>query len=74
MNIIRRTQTAAGASRQVQAVIGAAALRRLEADTSHEPVSGPGWFESSWDLARGLEVCEGLPADAGVEEWLAVHC
>lgn len=74
MNTIARIRTAAGRSRQAEAAIGAAALRRLATDTSHEPVSGPGWFESSRDLARGLEVCEGLPADAGVDEWLVVHC
>ena len=31
---------------------------------------GLGWSESSWDLARGLTVVEGLPADASVNEWL----
>jgi len=31
---------------------------------------GPGWFESSWDLQSGLEVCEGIPGDAGLKEWL----
>lgn len=73
MNPIARIRTAAGMSRHTEAVIGAAALRRLATDSSHEPVPGPGWFESSWDLAQGLEVREGLPADAGVNEWLAVH-
>jgi len=33
---------------------------------------GPGWFDSSWELENGLDVREGLPADAGLEEWLAV--
>jgi hypothetical protein len=33
---------------------------------------GPGWFDSSWELVRGLEVQEGLPGDAGLNEWLAV--
>ena len=37
-------------------------------DESH----GPGWFDSSWDLGRGLQVREGLPADAGFEEWLVL--
>ena len=37
-------------------------------DESH----GPGWFDSSWELGQGLEVREGLPADAGLDEWLAV--
>jgi hypothetical protein len=31
---------------------------------------GPGWFDSSWDLKCGLDVSEGLPADASVNEWL----
>ena len=26
--------------------------------------------ESSWDLRRGLTVREGLPPDAGLDEWL----
>jgi len=35
------------------------------------PAGGPGWFDSSWDLHRGLDVREGLPANASVSEWLA---
>lgn len=31
---------------------------------------GPGWFDSSWDLNRGCEVREGLPADPTLREWL----
>lgn len=33
---------------------------------------GPGWFDSSWELVQGLEVREGLPGDARLNEWLAV--
>ena len=33
---------------------------------------GPGWFDSSWEPGRGLEVSEGLPGDAWLNEWLAV--
>lgn len=36
------------------------------------PARGPGWFESSWELVRGLEVREGLPGNAGLNEWLAL--
>lgn len=32
---------------------------------------GAGWSESSWDLACGLVVLEGLPPDPSVSEWLA---
>lgn len=34
---------------------------------------GPGWFDSSWELRRGLIVREGLPADAGLDEWLGIE-
>ena len=45
-----------------------ASLEPLEEDR----VRGPGWFDSSWDLRCGLEVREGLPADAKLNEWLEV--
>ena len=32
--------------------------------------AGPGWFESSWDLRRGLEVCEGWSDDERVHDWI----
>jgi hypothetical protein len=31
---------------------------------------GPGWFDSSWDLHRGLEVREGWPGDNGLRAWI----
>ena len=35
------------------------------------PAAGPGWYESSWELRRGLLVVhEALPADAPLHEWL----
>ena len=74
-----------GADHQAfEAVIARHALRALKAlealrasadddaalaDESH----GPGWFDSSWELENGLDVREGLPADAGLDEWLAVY-
>ena len=56
------------------------ALRTLEAlrrtaegeSAPDEESHGPGWFDSSWELGKGLDVREGLPADAGLDEWLAV--
>ena len=36
------------------------------------PLHGPGWFDSSWDLMCGLDVREGLPGDARLNEWLTV--
>ncbi|HEV7575963.1 MAG TPA: hypothetical protein VGO85_07955 [Caldimonas sp.] len=32
--------------------------------------SGPGWFDSSWDLHRGLEVREGWSDDDRVRGWI----
>lgn len=34
---------------------------------------GPGWYESSSDLLRGLEVREELTGDASLYEWLGIH-
>ena len=39
------------------------------ADNEREAV-GPGWFESSWDLMRGLVVREGTRTDLSLDEWL----
>lgn len=32
---------------------------------------GAGWFDSSWELQRGLVVVEGMPTDLGLDEWLS---
>jgi len=32
--------------------------------------AGPGWFESSWELRRGLEVKEGWSEDDRVRDWI----
>lgn len=32
---------------------------------------GPGWYDSSRDLERGLQVREGEPGDTLLAEWLA---
>ena len=32
--------------------------------------AGPGWFDSSWDLHRGLEVREGWSDDDRVDGWI----
>jgi hypothetical protein len=40
------------------------------ADGERAPYRGPGWFDSSWELRRGCEVCEGWPGDAGLRGWI----
>ena len=37
---------------------------------SHRSPHGAGWFDSSWDLAHGLDVHEGMPEDAPLHAWL----
>jgi hypothetical protein len=39
-------------------------------DGDGEELIGPGWFDSSRELQRGLLVMEGLPEDAELEGWL----
>ena len=66
---------------QKQAVVSLRTLHALDlaeddraaecrADKEMAP-QGPGWFDSSRDLVHGLDVREGLPADARLNEWLA---
>ena len=46
-------------------------LRALNlSDVESRDAVGPGWFDSSWDLVRGLDVLEGPPAGSG----LAAEC
>lgn len=40
-----------------------------EDDTAQAP-GGPGWFDSSRELVRGLEVTESAPGDATLNEWV----
>ena len=58
---------------QRQAMVSVRTLRAL-ALAADEPagVHGPGWFDSSWDRVSGLDVREGLPGDARLNEWLTV--
>ena len=44
------------------------ALNLVEADA--DEWAGPGWFDSSGDLMRGLDVREELPSDAQMTDWL----
>jgi hypothetical protein len=65
------------AIRSAHATLTLAALERADAQApagtgSRDAGAGPGWFDSSWDLERGLEVREGLPEDVSLDEWLTV--
>jgi hypothetical protein len=39
-------------------------------DAPHAGVDGPGWFDSSWELRRGLEVKEGWFGDDRLHGWI----
>jgi hypothetical protein len=36
----------------------------------HAAAAGPGWFESSWDLERGLEVREEWTGEERLHGWI----
>ena len=55
--------------RRRKTIAGPASLSPEALDDADLPL-GPGWFDSSWDLKRGLDVREGLPANASVNEWV----
>ena len=40
------------------------------ASSDDEPPQGPGWFDSSFDLVRGLDVREAPSPDLQLNEWL----
>ncbi len=51
----------------VPAVVEPSGARREERAAR---VAGPGWFDSSWELQRGLEVMEGWPGDQRLHGWI----
>jgi hypothetical protein len=46
-------------------------LPDLQPRDAHEPPQGPGWFDSSFDLAQGLDVRDA--GDRGYDDWLAAR-
>jgi hypothetical protein len=60
------------AGRTAHPTVSQRTLKALHLDDSadDEPL-GPGWFDSSWDLVRGLEVREAAPSEAPLNDWLA---
>ena len=58
------------ARRKAMAVVDDAEPVEAITGGSRRAPHGPGWFDSSWDLAHGLDVHEGLPADAPLHAWL----
>jgi hypothetical protein len=45
-------------------------LNRQPASEAGGRSGGPGWFDSSWDLRRGLDVREGWSDDERVHGWI----
>jgi hypothetical protein len=59
----------AAAARE-SAHLAAEALSAMEREDTAQAQSGPGWFDSSRELVRGLEVIESAPGDAALNEWV----
>ena len=57
-------------SPQLALVAVAAAHASPEAGERAGAAVGPGWFESSWDLHRGLEVREGWSGEERAHGWI----
>ena len=55
---------------QAEPQVSARALGALQAEDAGDAPCGPGWFESSRELVRGLEVMESTPGDATLNEWI----
>ena len=53
-----------------RAAVSQRTLRALQLDGDDDLPQGPGWFDSSWELIRGLEVSDAVPFDAGLDDWL----
>lgn len=58
------------------------ALRRLgardlqwppAAGTCNDEIAPRGWFDSTWELANGLDIAEGMPADLPLDGWLQFY-
>ncbi|MEO8058217.1 MAG: hypothetical protein ABI671_07805 [Burkholderiales bacterium] len=60
------------AARETAQVAAAAlaALEREDTNGAETSASGPGWFDSSRELVRGLEVTESAPGDSALNEWI----
>ena len=55
------------------AQVTAAALEVMEREdtkATEEAPGGPGWFDSSRELTRGLEVTESAPGDSALNDWV----
>jgi hypothetical protein len=62
---------AAGTRASAQVVAEAlSAMQREDTAAASDTPSGPGWFDSSRELVRGLEVTESAPGDAALNEWV----
>jgi|GEM_PF-6998802 len=64
--------------REVEAPVAAHATEKFGDQTElmgkeSVPIGIGGWYDSSWELRRGLIVREGVPADAHLDQWLEVE-
>lgn len=48
-------------------------LQALDAGAAADEIGSSGWFNSTWELANGLDIAEGLPADLPLDGWLQFY-
>ncbi|MEO8279324.1 MAG: hypothetical protein ABI564_06495 [Ideonella sp.] len=36
-------------------------------------IASSGWFDSTWELANGLDIAEGMPSDLPLDGWLQFY-
>ncbi len=48
-------------------------LQALDAGADEAEIGSSGWFNSTWELANGLDIAEGLPTDLPLDGWLQFY-
>ncbi|WP_418319482.1 hypothetical protein [Piscinibacter sakaiensis] len=70
---LRRVMNAEDAARIALRRLGAQAKAREAASDDGESFSGSGWFDSTWELAKGLEICEVAVGELPLDGWLQLY-
>lgn len=45
----------------------------LQRSDEQAEIGCSGWFDSTWELAQGLDISEGLPTDLPLDGWLQLY-
>ncbi len=53
--------------------LGALELQLQAVDAGVDEIASSGWFDSTWELANGLDIAEGMPSDLPLDGWLQFY-